>query len=130
MASGHHTVVDVDFAYKTKSAGWTGTCEVVDQIVTGTTVLAGIWLAIIDVEFAVLTLETLGTLALIRTDEIFARCTILTWRRVAFIYLFLTVRAGVTIEAMTTMTIAYIFAGAIIAKTFLRHALSYGGIFA
>lgn len=65
VASGHHTVVDVDFAYETKSTGWTGACKIVDQIVTGTTILAGIRSAVVDVEFAILTLEALGALALI-----------------------------------------------------------------
>lgn len=31
---------------------------------------------------------------------------------------------------MTTMTIAYVFAGAVVAKTTFRHAFPYGGILA
>lgn len=130
MASGHHAVIDVDFAYETKSSGWTGACKVVDQIVTGTTILTGIRSAVVDVELAILTLEAFGALALVRADKVFAGCTVLTWRRVALVYLLLTVRTGVTVEAMTTMTIAYVFAGAVVAQTILQHALPYGGVLA
>jgi len=130
VTSGHRAIVNVDFAYETKSTRGTGTCKIVDQIMTSTTILTRIWSAFIDVKFAILTLETLGALTLIRTNEILASCAVLTWRRIALIYLLLTIRASVTVKAMTTMTISYIFAGAVVAKTVLRHALSYGGILA
>lgn len=129
MARGHHAIVNVDLAYETKSAGWTGACKVVDQIVTSTTVLARIWSAVIDVEFAVLSLEALGALALVRSDEILAGSAVLTWRRVALVYLLLAVGAGVTVKTVTTMTIAYVFASAVVAETAFRHALPYGSVF-
>lgn len=97
---------------------------------TSTTVLTRIWSAVVDVEFAILTLETFGALTLVRANEVLAGCAILTWRRVTLVYLFLTIRASVTIEAVTPMTIAYVFTGAVVAKTDLWYAFPYGGIFA
>lgn len=130
MASGHRAVINVNFAYKTKSTGWTGTCKVVDQIMTSTTVLTRIWSAVVNVEFAILTLETLGAMTLVRANEVLAGCSVLTWSRITLVYLFLTVRASVTVEAVTTMTIAYVFAGAVVAKTVLWYAFPYGSVFA
>lgn len=130
MTGAYHAVIDVDLTYEAESARRAGATEVVDQIVTGAAVLAGIRLAIVDIELAVLTLETLGTLTLIRTDEVLTCCAVLTRCRVALVDLLLAVRAGVALEAMTTVTVAYILAGAVVAEILFRHALPYRGVFA
>lgn len=95
-----------------------------------TTILARIRSTVVDIKLAVLTLKTLSALTLIRANEIFAGCAILTWRSFAFIDFLLTVRADVTLEAVTTMTIAYVFTGAIVAKILLWHAFSDGSVLA
>jgi len=98
--------------------------------VTSATILARIRSTVIDVKLAILTLKTLGALALVRADKIFACRAVLARRSIAFVDLHLTIRADVTVEAVTMMTIARVLTGAIVAEILLRHALSDGCVLA
>lgn len=62
MARVGSAIIDVDLADVAESSGRTGTDKAVDQIVASTAVLAWIGLAIVDVKFTILALETVGTL--------------------------------------------------------------------
>lgn len=65
VASTRHAVVRVDLAQHSERSRWTRALVVVDQIVADTSVAARVWLALVDVEFAVLTLEALLADALV-----------------------------------------------------------------
>lgn len=61
MAGPRFTVINIDFAYYSQSSRWTRTTETIYKIVACTAILTWIWITIIDVKLAVLTLEARGT---------------------------------------------------------------------
>lgn len=130
VAGANHAVVHVDLAYEAESAGRAGAAKGVDQIVTRATVLARIRLAVVNVQFAILTLEALGAMALVRAHEILAGSAVLARCGVALVNLLLTIGAGVTVETVTTMAIANVFAGTVVAEVLLLDTLADGGILA
>lgn len=79
-------------------------------------ILARVTHAIVDVQFAILSLESDGALAVVRADHITTRGSILTRRRVTLVDLFGAIAAGVAFVAATTMTVADILAGAVVAQ--------------
>lgn len=79
-------------------------------------VLARVRQAVVDVELAVLSLETFGALTLVSSDEIFAESSVLTRGGFAFVYVLLAVGAGVAVLTVTTMRVADVFAGAVVAE--------------
>ena len=109
--------------------------ELVDKIMAGSSVLAGIRATVVHVKFTVLPLESSGALALVRSDEIFAGGSVLTGRRVAFVDLLLAVAAGVSVGAVAPVTVANIFARSVVTQRFsshsckIKHAFSYFSYF-
>lgn len=97
---------------------------------TRTAVLTWIRPTVVDVQLAILALETFRALALIRSYEIFAGRTVLAGRRVAFVDFLLAIGAGVTLEAVATMAIANVLASAVVTEDLLLHALANGGVLA
>lgn len=86
---------------------------------TGSSVLARVWSAIVHVEFAVLSLEPLGALALVGSDEVLALRAVLARSRVALIDLRVAVGAHVSVQAVAAMGVADVLASSIVAE-FLR----------
>lgn len=78
MAGVLLAVVDVNLADFTQSTERAGTRKVVDQVVAGSSVLTWVGQAVVDVQFAVLSLESFGTMALVSADEVFANSTVST----------------------------------------------------
>lgn len=130
VARTNHAVVDVDLAYEAESARWARATEVHDHIMTSAAVLTRIRCTVVDVELTVLSLKAYRALALVRADEVPTGRAVLTRRRIALVDLLLAVRAGITLDAVATVTIADVLAGAVVAKVFLRHAFPYGGVLA
>lgn len=130
MARGGCAVVHVNFAYETESAGRTRAVKRIDQIVAYTAILAGIRMAIVDIELTILTLKTCDAIALIRTDEVSAGSAILTRRGFALVYLYLTVRTGIAFQTLAAMTVAYVLAGAVVAEILFGHAFANCGVLA
>lgn len=103
MTRTGHTIVRVDLAQNAQSSGWTGALVIVDEIVADSSIAARIRFALVDVEFTVLTLESLLADALVRSDQVFAVATVATRLTFALVDLLLAVRAGVTLLAVATM---------------------------
>ena len=96
----------------------TGTGESVDQVVTNSVVAARIRLAVVDVKFAIGSLESGRTGARMRSDQILAGGSVLARRRLAFVDLVLTVTARVAFGALAPVAVADIFAGAAVTTQF------------
>lgn len=103
MTSVRRTVVQVDVTNYSQCSGWAAADKLLDHVVTGAAILARIRLAIINVEFTVLTLEALRTNALVIADLVLARAAILTRRRFAFVHLGRTIRSRVALMTVTSM---------------------------
>lgn len=78
-------------------------------------VLAGIRLAIVDVQFAVLALEAFRAIAGIGADEVFAFGAVLARIRFTFVDFYLAIRSGVAFLAVTSVGITDGLAGAVVA---------------
>lgn len=91
-------------------------------------VLAGIRLAVVDVQFTVLALESFRTLAGIGTDQIFASGAVLTGRGFALVDLDLAVGARVAFLAVTSVRVADGLASTVVAKELPRYSFSDGCI--
>lgn len=89
-------IVDVYLADFAESSEGTRTGEIVDQIMTGSSILARVWQTVVDVEFAVLTLKTFSALTLVSPNKIFAYCAVLARGGITFVDFFLAVRASVS----------------------------------
>lgn len=100
-----NTVIHVLLTEATPSAWWTGALEMVDEVYTRSSILAGLELALIHFIFTVDTLVSRHTLALVSTQVIPAGGTILARAGLAFIQLILTVAARVTHAALTAMCV-------------------------
>lgn len=81
----------------------------------GATILARIAHTIVDVQFAVLSLESNRTLTVVGTDHISTGGSVLTRCRVTFVDLDAAVATGIAFVATTTMTIADILTGSVVA---------------
>lgn len=101
-----------------------GAPELVDQVVAGSSVLAGIGITIVDVEFAVAPLVAFGTGALVGSNQIFAGGSILTGVSQAFVDFILTVAAVISFKAHTFVTVSRILAVAsVLTKPVRRHTV-------
>lgn len=87
--------------------------------------LAGVRDTVVDVELAVLPLETFGAVARIGPHQVAASRPVLTWGRFAFVDFLLAVRAGVSLQTVTPVGVADIFAGAVVAQPFHRYSFSH-----
>lgn len=81
-------------------------------------VLARVWQAVIYVELAVLSLEALGTLALVGPDQVLADSSVLARGGLALVDLLLAVGAGVAVEAVAAVRVADVVAGSVVAQLF------------
>lgn len=95
---------------------WTRTTEATNLIVTCTTILAWIRRAIINIQLTILPLKASSTMAAVCTDQIVTGSAILTGCRFAFIYVHCAIAAGVSFQAVTSVTVAYILASSIVAQ--------------
>lgn len=79
-------------------------------------VLAWVREAVVDVQLAVLSLEALGALALVRADQVLAHGAVLARGRLALVDLLLAVRAGVPVEAVAAVRVADVVTCAVVTE--------------
>lgn len=87
----------------------------------GSAVLAGVRLAVVHVQFAVLALEAFGALAGVGADQIFAGGAVLTGRGFALVYLLLAVRACVAVQTVAAVGVANVLASSVVTKELRSH---------
>lgn len=88
----------------------------------GATILARIAHTIVDIQFAILSLKSNRALTVVRADHVSTGGSILTRCRVAFVDLDGAIAAGVAFVAATTMTVADILTGAVVAQQIFSNA--------
>lgn len=103
MAGSFETFIDVDLTENAQRAVRTRTGKGVDQVVADTTVLAWIRIAVVDVVFAIGTLETRRTGARVGADQIFAGGSILTGSGITLVDFVLTVTTRVTCDRKSSV---------------------------
>lgn len=86
-------------------------------------------MAIVDVQFAILSLETAWTLARVSRDQISTRGSVLAGRRIAFVDFFRTVTTRITVRTMAPVTITDVFADtAIMAQSITSDSFTQGRV--
>lgn len=116
MTSVRGAIVDVDLADDTQCTRWTTAHELVDQIMAGSSILTRVGFTVVDVKFTVLALKAFRTHALIVTDSISTRATVLARSRFAFIYFSLTIGTSVALMALAPMGTTFIFTRSVVAQ--------------
>jgi len=130
VARSWFAVIFVDLTDDANGAGRTAAAEVHHAVVAGATILAGIRGTIVDVQFAVLTLEALTTAALVGTNEIPAGSAILTWLRLALVDLLLAVAARISLGTVADMAVPVVLARSVVAQLPQAQSLPVGCILA
>lgn len=125
-----HAVVRVYLTNVAESSWRARTAKVIYEIMTGSPVLARIQATIVDVELAVLSLEALGTITLVRSNQVSASGAILTRSRVAFVDFGLAVASGVAFIAHATVAVADVFASTIVTQPSLGYSFSQSCVLA
>lgn len=94
------------------------------------TISARVWLALVNVQFAILTLEALLADALVRPNQIFAVATVPTGLTLALVDLLLTVGTRVALLAATAMGVSNVLASSFVAQLLHVDTLPGGSVLA
>lgn len=118
MASFRFAVIFVDLTKKPYCSRRAGAAESTYQVVTSTTILAWIWLAVVDVDFAILSVKTFLADTFVGADQVTTNATIHARGGFALVDLFLAVRTSVSFVTVTFVRVPKVLTCSIVAQLF------------